>query len=109
MRTLRRAFLVASISWAVVLPIATLVTSRHVASSAVYLFGFAAYVVGSFVCHQRPERSFYLRADQMPVCAGGAGIYGGAALAALLCPLARRLWPVAPVARRLQPSVSRSP
>jgi uncharacterized membrane protein len=37
------------------------------------------YVTGSFVCHQRPERSFSLGGRQMPVCARCAGIYAAAA------------------------------
>jgi len=113
MKILRRAFAAASIGWAAALPIATLVASRPVPSSSAYLFGFAVYVIGSLVCHQRSERSFYLWARQMPVCARCTGIYFGAAFTVLLWPVAR--WPrsVAPtfavVARRLQPSVCRSP
>jgi uncharacterized membrane protein len=37
------------------------------------------YVAGSFVCHQRPERSFSLAGRQMPVCARCAGLYAAAA------------------------------
>jgi len=37
------------------------------------------YVTGSFVCHQRPERSFSLGGRQMPVCARCAGLYAAAA------------------------------
>jgi uncharacterized membrane protein len=36
------------------------------------------YVTGSFVCHQRPERSFSLAGRQMPVCARCAGLYAAA-------------------------------
>ena len=39
------------------------------------------YVTGSFVCHQRPERSFHLAGRQMPVCARCAGLYAAAAVA----------------------------
>jgi uncharacterized membrane protein len=39
------------------------------------------YALGSFVCHQLPERSFHLGSFQLPVCARCFGIYGGAALA----------------------------
>ena len=38
------------------------------------------YGIGGVVCHQRPERSFYLWSTQFPVCARCAGIYAGAAL-----------------------------
>jgi len=42
------------------------------------------YVIGSGVCHQRPERSFHLFDAQLPVCARCAGIYAGAAAGAAL-------------------------
>jgi uncharacterized membrane protein len=108
-QNVRRLFAGASVGWAAALPIATLVASRQPASSAVYLFGFAVYVVGSFVCHQRPERSFYLWAHQMPVCARCAGIYAGAALAVLVLPLARRLLDGRSLGEGGQPSLACSP
>jgi uncharacterized membrane protein len=40
------------------------------------------YEVGSFICHQRPERSFHLAGVQLPVCARCAGLYLSAAVAA---------------------------
>src|SRR3954470_13491308 len=40
------------------------------------------FPVGQFMCHQRPERSFFLRGHQLPVCARCTGLYAGAALAA---------------------------
>jgi uncharacterized membrane protein len=45
-----------------------------------YLAAGAVYLSGSLLCHQRPERSFYLWGVQFPVCARCAGIYTGAAL-----------------------------
>lgn len=47
------------------------------------------------ICHQRPERSFFIGGSQLPVCARCTGLYLGAALAfpiGLLAP--------APAARR---------
>lgn len=41
------------------------------------------YALGSFICHQRSDRSFHLFAAQLPVCARCAGIYAGAALGAV--------------------------
>jgi uncharacterized membrane protein len=38
------------------------------------------YAFGSLICHQRPERSFYIDAAQLPVCARCFGLYAGAAL-----------------------------
>ena len=45
---------------------------------------FAVYAVGSFICHQRPERSFHLWGAALPVCARCSGIYVGATAAPLL-------------------------
>jgi len=40
------------------------------------------FPVGRFICHQRPERSFFITGQQMAVCARCTGLYVGAALAA---------------------------
>jgi len=40
-------------------------------------FAAAAYMAGSLVCHQLPERSFHIGAAQLPVCARCLGIYAG--------------------------------
>lgn len=45
--------------------------------------GFAAafaYSAGAIVCHQLPERSFFLAGRQLPVCARCTGLYFGVAL-----------------------------
>jgi uncharacterized membrane protein len=80
----RRGFAGASLAWAAVLPLAPFAASRPGASSVVYLLTFAVYAVGSVICHQRPERSFFLWSHQMPVCARCAGIYAGAAFAVIV-------------------------
>jgi uncharacterized membrane protein len=49
-----------------------------------YLSTAAVYASGSLICHQRPERSFFLNGSQMPVCARCAGLYAGAAIGALV-------------------------
>ena len=33
------------------------------------------FAVGSLICHQRPERSFFLDGHQLPVCARCTGLY----------------------------------
>jgi uncharacterized membrane protein len=81
---LRRGFAGASLAWAAALPLAPFAASRPVASSVVYLLTFAVYAIGSVICHQRPERSFFLWSHQMPVCARCAGIYAGAAFAVIV-------------------------
>ncbi|HTM04385.1 MAG TPA: DUF2085 domain-containing protein [Vicinamibacterales bacterium] len=47
----------------------------------------ALYLSGSFICHQRPERSFHLDGAQLPVCARCLGIYAGAAFGAMAAPV----------------------
>ena len=46
--------------------------------------GAILYGIGSLICHQIPERSFYLAGFQLPVCARCLGIYVGAAAGAAL-------------------------
>jgi uncharacterized membrane protein len=51
-------------------------------------------IVGSRVCHQRPERSFHTKSVQWPVCGRCTGIYLGAAIggvAGCLAGVRRRL------------------
>jgi uncharacterized membrane protein len=38
------------------------------------------YAAGSLICHQLPERSFYLQSFQLPVCARCFGLYAGGAV-----------------------------
>jgi uncharacterized membrane protein len=47
------------------------------------------YACSSFICHQRPERSFHLAGAQLPVCARCFGLYFGAAIG-VLCALSVR-------------------
>ena len=87
---LRRAFVGTSIAWAVALPLATLAAARASTSWSMSVLALAVYAVGAIVCHQRPERSFFLGSHQMPVCARCTGIYIGAAVAVILSVVARR-------------------
>jgi uncharacterized membrane protein len=41
------------------------------------------YAASSYICHQRPERSFHLAGAQLPVCARCFGLYLGGAVGAL--------------------------
>jgi uncharacterized membrane protein len=75
------------------LPLAPSLASRPHASPAGTVVIVAVYGIGSLICHQLPERSFRLWTAQMPVCARCAGIYFGAAIAAIAlaaAPLNRR-------------------
>jgi hypothetical protein len=92
-RTLHRAFVGASVTWLVALPLATFASTRPYPPTPVYLLSFGTYLVGSLLCHQRPERSFFLWGSQLPVCARCTGIYAGAAIAALALLFVARLKP----------------
>jgi hypothetical protein len=81
---LRPAFVAASVAWAAVLLLAPFVASRPHASDAGAAFMITVYGIGSLLCHQLPERSFRVSSAQMPVCARCAGIYFGAAMAAIV-------------------------
>ena len=91
MTKLRNAFMVSAIGWAAALPLATYVASQpHLTGSRLgYALAIATYAIGSLVCHQRPERSFYLFGVPMPVCARCAGIYVGAASVSVVMALVR--------------------
>ena len=77
-------FVAASVAWALMLPLATYVASLPRAPAVAYTFAMAVYAAGRLVCHQLPERSFSLWATHLPVCARCAGIYAGAAMAAVI-------------------------
>jgi uncharacterized membrane protein len=79
---LHRGLVAASVGWAIALPAATFVVAHPL--PALYALAFGVYAVGSFVCHQLPQRSFNLWMVQMPVCARCTGIYVGAAVAAMV-------------------------
>jgi uncharacterized membrane protein len=77
---LRRAFVAASLGWTAALPLATWFASRPANALPGYAFALTVYGIGALICHQRPERSFWMWSAQMPVCARCAGIYLGAAV-----------------------------
>ena len=65
--------------------------------------GAIVYGVGSLICHQIPERSFYLAGFQLAVCARCLGIYAGAAAGAAFVLMRARpenLLPAASATRR---------
>jgi len=51
----------------------------------------AIYAIGSLICHQRPERSFWLAGQQLPVCARCIGIYAGVVIGGAIAPLLGRV------------------
>ena len=96
MKLFRRALVAASIGWALLVPLAPFAASQPAPARLWFALAFVVYGVGSVVCHQLPERSFVLWSAQWPVCARCAGIYLGAAAAALfatMSPATVRLHP----------------
>ena len=65
------------------LPLVPFLASRAHASALAASLVVLVYAIGNMVCHQLPERSYFLWTAQMPVCARCAGIYAGAAFAAV--------------------------
>ena len=62
------------------------------------------FAVGSVICHQRPDRSFFFDGHQLPVCARCTGVYlsGAAGLIGWLAFKIARGWrPIAIDARRV--------
>jgi hypothetical protein len=100
---LRSAFVAASAAWAALLLVAPWVASRPHATQAGTALVVAVYAVATQLCHQLPERSYRIWTVQMPVCARCAGIYFGAAFAAIAAaaslkrrPMRDRLAPAPP-------------
>ena len=43
------------------------------------LFASIFFAIGGLICHQKPERSFFIDGQQLPVCARCTGLYLSAA------------------------------
>jgi uncharacterized membrane protein len=43
----------------------------------------AIFAMGGVICHQRPDRSFFVEGHQLPVCARCTGLYVSAAIGLL--------------------------
>src|SRR5260221_7558518 len=104
---LRRAFVAASIAWAMLLVAVPFVASGAHLSSIAAATVLAVYGIRSLVCHQLPQRSYRLWSAQMPVCAPSVGIYIGAPTASLLALMAPRPADPRPTAARAGPRPAR--
>jgi len=83
-----RGFTMLTLFW-----LGLLVTMPLVATHAygdVAALSDVVYFVGSFVCHQQPDRSFHIDGGQMPVCARCSGLYLGAGIGVVLAGLRAR-------------------
>ena len=67
--------LVLSVLWSSTLVAVPYLVSHARGNLPVLRSAQVAYVLGSLVCHQRPERSFHPWDIQVPVCARCEGIY----------------------------------
>jgi predicted membrane protein DUF2085 len=104
--TLGRAFVGATVLWALALPLASFAVVQKASTPAWYAFAFLVYAIGSLVCHQLPARSFHLWSVPLPVCARCMGVYAGAAIAAVVASLRSLQLPLAASVKA--PSVRRN-
>lgn len=102
MRPVRLLLAAVAALWLVLLLAAPSAALGVPASGATYLFG-------SFICHQRADRSFHLAAAQLPVCARCFGLYAGAAVVLLIAVLQRTGLKVGPDALRIALLVAAMP
>jgi uncharacterized membrane protein len=70
--------------WTAAIFFAPVAQARHLAGH----FPQVVSAAGSFVCHQRAERSFLIAGEPMPVCARCTGLYLSGAIGALMAWLA---------------------
>ena len=85
-----RALVAAGVLWlaAILAAPLTIASNRGVLS----IGAVGAYAAGSRICHQRPDRCFWIHGRPMPVCARCTGIYAGAAIAGPLGLLLASRW-----------------
>ncbi len=69
--------------WNAALLAAPYALSRRTPGAAPAAAAAAVHVAGSFICHQRADRSFHPWGAKLPVCGRCAGLYGGALLGLL--------------------------
>ena len=90
--SLRRPLLMWFLTATVSLAIMSLILGAPLALDTGHPFwGLTIYRAFSYVCHQIPERSFFIAGHQFAVCSRCTGLYGGFAAAAVLYPVIRSL------------------
>lgn len=77
-RASRAAFPATAVLWAALVVSAPWLAASR--SSIGVRIATASYVIGSLVCHQRPDRSFHVGGAQLPVCGRCTGLYLSAAV-----------------------------
>ena len=87
-----RPLLVWSIAAAGSLLVVLMILSAPIAAATNHnLLAFTIYRTFSSICHQLPERSFFIAGHKFAVCARCTGLYAGFTLAVLLYPAVRPL------------------
>ncbi|MDP7691330.1 MAG: DUF2085 domain-containing protein [Vicinamibacterales bacterium] len=79
-----RGFGVATLTWLLTLVMVPFLLAHETQARAVTVASAGTYLVGSLICHQRPDRSFRPWGVQMPVCTRCVGLYLGAAVGVVL-------------------------
>jgi uncharacterized membrane protein len=88
-RLLPGALAAAALLWLALLVTAPFAISAGTAPAA----GALLYRAGAIVCHQRPDRSFYLAGLPLAVCARCTALYAAGAVAAALALTGRAVMP----------------
>jgi uncharacterized membrane protein len=90
--SLRRPLLMWFLVVALSLAFMSLIIGAPLALDAGHPFwGLTVYRAFSYVCHQIPERSFFIAGHQFAVCSRCTGLYGGFAAATVVYPVVRSL------------------
>ena len=91
-------------AWLIVLTAAVLVVSLIIAAPLLAAarsgWSIVIYQAFGFLCHQLPDRSFFIAGHKLAVCSRCSGIYLGATLTLLVYPLLKSLRSVRSPARK---------
>jgi len=83
-RRLAAVFVAAACLWTAVLLAVPYASARWSGSRGVAAASASVYLGGTFLCHQRAERSFHPWGVRMPVCARCFGLYASASVGAAI-------------------------
>ena len=83
-RRLAVTFVAASCLWTAALLAVPFASARWPGSRGVSAASASFYLAGTFLCHQRAERSFHPWGVRMPVCARCFGLYASASAGAAI-------------------------
>lgn len=89
-RRIGGAFAAVTLAWLLLIVLAPLSVRDNGGRTAAAAAAAGTYLLGSVVCHQRPDRSFHPGGVQMPVCTRCTGLYAGAGAGVLVAGARRR-------------------